>query len=304
MTILLNVEPKTIPISWNEFSELSPPNSIALDGYVYGPPKYEHERPRITFNHHEQVDRLATRATCAQVLMAIRQGLFSTFLNDATHKVNIYANDCDEDVCTSIYLLRHGRQAQNVLNEKINDLVASEDALDSTAGAYPYPKTLRKLKELAWIFQPYRDFRISGKIDKKNENEFLTIIDQVETRILKYVQGNSKQLEIDCRYDILFKQDKFAAIKEVGSHAKTGLLSDGFQSYMTVRDRGNNYWTYTLGKIAFAHFDLLGALNALNKYEGATNDQWGGANIVGGSPRVNGSSLDPETVFKVIKPFI
>lgn len=53
------------------------PFSIALDGYVNVGPRFDHEGPRVNFNHHEEVDRLATRATCGQVLMAIRQGLFT-----------------------------------------------------------------------------------------------------------------------------------------------------------------------------------------------------------------------------------
>ncbi len=306
--ITLHIEPKTTPLTWNDFLSISPLNSIALDGYVNAPPMFQSKEeggPRVNFDHHYGVNRLATRATCAQVLIAIRQGLFSTFLNDLTHKVHIYINDCDEDVCTSIYLLKHGRQAANVLNERINDLVNAEDALDSTAGAYPYPKTFKGLKQLAWVFQPYREFRISGDIDNKDSDEYGYIIDQVESRILQYVHGQAKEIELDFRYEILYQQNKFALIKEIGSHAKTGLLSDGFESYISVRQRPNGNYTYSIGKLAFGSLNIPAILCALNKEEQCCKeDCWGGGNIVGGSPRVNGSKLSPDKVFEIVKEFL
>lgn len=296
-------------MSRDQFIQYAPNNSIALDGYCSGPPWFDHNGPRASFDHHKGVDRMATRATCAQVLMAIRQGLFSTFLNDYTHKVHVFVSDCDEDVCTAVYLLKHGRQAENVLNERINYLVSAEDVLDCTAGAYPFPKTLKELKKLAWIFQPYKQFRISGNIDDKDSYEYENVIEQVGDRILQYVHGNSKEIEVDYRYELLHKEGKFALIKEIGSHSKTGLLSDGYQSYISARSRQEPFkWTYTIGKLAFASFNLEGAIEALNRFEDQTiiqsGDTWGGGNMIGGSPRVNGSSLSPEKVFSIIKEFI
>jgi hypothetical protein len=146
---------------------------------------------------------------------------------------------------------------------------------------------------------------VSGDIDNKDSDEYSYIIDQVEARILQYIHGQAKEIELDFRYEVLIKQDKFALIKEIGSHAKTGLLSDGFQSYMTVRQRPNGHYTYTIGKLAFASLNVPAALNALNRNECCLkNDCWGGGNIVGGSPRVIGSKLTPNEVFEIIKEFL
>jgi hypothetical protein len=49
-------------------------------------------------------------------------------------------------------------------------------------------------------------------------------------------------------------------------------------------------------------------LNELNNHEFSckdkTNDIWGGSNIIGGSPRVNGSRLSPKEVETIINEFL
>lgn len=85
MSIKLFVEPNGFPITWNEFLADAPQNSIALDGYVKGGPKFDLKSVKANFNHHEEVDRLATRSTCSQVLMALRMG--SSIPLDTTFKI-------------------------------------------------------------------------------------------------------------------------------------------------------------------------------------------------------------------------
>jgi hypothetical protein len=110
------------------------------------------------FNHHEGVSRLETRATCAQVLLAVRQGFFRRF----TGTVHVYVNDCDEDVCLSVFLLRYPHLCQGVINPLLNRLVAMEDMLDSTACSYAYPPEMKSLQTLAWIFAPYHQVGLAG----------------------------------------------------------------------------------------------------------------------------------------------
>ncbi len=51
----------------------------------------------------------------------------------------------------------------------------------------------------------------------------------------------------------------------------------------------------------FVPFDVPALLEALNIAAGHTGaDRWGGSDIVGGSPRLTGSSMSPETVTSVI----
>jgi len=70
--------------------------SIALDGYVKGPPRFFIQGPYANFNHHEGVARIATRSTCAQVYFYICLGLLDTFQKRGEPHANVYINDCIE----------------------------------------------------------------------------------------------------------------------------------------------------------------------------------------------------------------
>jgi hypothetical protein len=299
--INLIVQPNVGGLSWEDFLKNNK-YSVALDGYVAAGPAYDNQKIIVNFNHHEGVDRLATRATCGQVLMAIRQGMFSTFRTKNGPEATVFVNDCDEDVCTSWFLLHNYHLVIDTMNPLINKLVSMEDALDATAGAYPFPADLPALQELAWIFEPYRQFRLNGGLDKRNADSFTSIIKDVEHRILQYIAGKSNTIPLDTTYQIIGGDKNWTMVKEIGAHARTGMFGDGIKAYVSVRERENGKYTYTLGRLSpFIPFDLLKLTDAFNQADVITaNDKWGGGNNIIGSPRVAGSSLSPEEITKII----
>jgi hypothetical protein len=304
MSIDLIIKPEVGGISWEEFCETSPAYSIALDGFVNVGPRFDEKKVMANFNHHEEVDRLATRATCAQVLMAIRQGMFHKFRDSFGPRVNVFVNDCDEDVCTSWFLLHNYHMVVGSMNPMINKLVSMEDALDSTAGAYPFPADLPALQELAWVFEPYRHFRLSGGLDIRSPSAFKSIILDVEHRIMQHVTGHGSSISLDTRYDIIGGGNGWVMVREIGAHARTGMFGDGIKAYVSVRDRADGKWTYTLGKLSpFIPFDLIKLTVKFNELDDAVTatDRWGGGNNIMGSPRVGGSLLHPDTLCNVIK---
>ena len=288
-------------LSWEQFNATAPRNSIALDGYVRGGPKFDAKQRQANFNHHEEVDRLATRSTCAQVLMALRQGLFSSFRDNDGPMAHVYVNDCDEDVCTSWTLLKHHYLAEGAMNPLLNRLVAMEDSLDCTAGAYPFPKDLPALRELAWVFAPYRQFRLSGQLDRKDPKAYREVIDDVELRILAHLTGRGKELPLDTRYERIGGGTGWAFVKEIGPQARTGMLSDGIQTFVSVRERSDGSYNYVIGKMAaFLPLDLGALTKALNEREGNPKDLWGGGDIIMGSPRNSGSRLTPAEMTEIM----
>lgn len=305
MSIQLFVEPFVSGISWEKFCDKYSNYSVALDGFVNVGPRFDEKKIMVNFNHHEEVDRLATRATCAQVLMAIRQGMFSKFRDEYGVKANVYVNDCDEDVCTSWFLLNNSHMVEETMNPMINRLVSMEDALDSTAGAYPFPADLPALKELAWVFEPYRQFRMNGGLEKRNAASFHSIITDVEHRILQHVTGRGKAvLVFDTRYELIGGGNGWAMVKEVGPYARTAMFSDGIKAYVSVKERQDGNWTYTIGKLSpFIPLDLLKLTEKLNQVDEIVTEtnRWGGGNNIMGSPRTTGSLLNPENLSKVIK---
>ncbi len=305
MAITLFMRPETPPLAWNAFVAEAGTFAVALDGYVSGPPRFDPVGPRVNFNHHEDVDRLATRSTCAQVLLAIRQGFFGCFTHQGQPHADVYCNDCDEDVCTSWFLLKYGSFAEHVLNPALNRLVAIEDMLDATAGAYPFPADLAILGELAWVFEPYRRLRLSGDLDRRDPAAFADVVGQVEQRILQHLTGRGHSLPIDMRYERIGGGPGWAMLREIGAQARTGAFHDGIRAYVEARQRPDGQWKYGIGRMSpFIPFDVPRILQALREAEGEMgDDQWGGGNTLGGSPRVGGSRLRPEEVEQVVNEF-
>lgn len=314
-------------MSFAEFCERYPSHSIALDGFVRGGPEVCSSSKGVwaNFNHHEDVNRLAARATCAQVLMAIRQGLFSSFTDAQVPHSHVYVNDCDEDVCTAWFLLKNFllvRSTMNpILNRLLNRLVAMEDALDSTAGAYPFPADLPMLAELNWVFEPYRQHRVSG--NARTSQEVYGVIERVERRIMQHITGMGKAVPLDTRYHHVpgGGGTGWSFVVEEGANARTGMFSDGIRAYVAIRGGSGPIWgvegeklriTYTVGRMSpFVPFDVKRILVALQAAEVdkrraigvelPPGDVWGGSEDVGGSPRVSQSYLYPNEVRAVVE---
>lgn len=283
--------------TWKQFLEETPPFSVALDGYVSEGPIYADDPPRMNFNHHEGCYRDATRATCAQVLMAIRRGFFDTFRDAVVH-----VNDCDEDVCTSCFLLKHGYLAGATMNPLLNRLVSMEDSLDSAAGAYPFPVDLPSLREFAWVYQPYRLFRKNGGIERNRKEEYLDVIENVEYRIMKHIMGAGYKIDLELRYEVTHHGQGWSMVVEDGAQARTAMLADGIKAFVSVRERVDGRWTYTIGRMSpYVRFDVIRILAELNDCEGIVKGpRWGGGNTIGGSPRGVGSKLSPAEVAGII----
>ncbi|MBN1870975.1 MAG: hypothetical protein JW800_00215 [Candidatus Omnitrophica bacterium] len=305
MALQLFMRPEDVPVSWDEFRKKTPKFSIALDGYVNDGPLFDYSGPWANFNHHENVDRMATRSTCAQVLIAIRQDLFNCFNDGKGACANIYVNDCDEDVSLSWFLIENYKLIENALNIAITRLVSIEDLLDVTAGAYPFPIDLDELQKIGWVFEPYRKFRLNGGLDRKHKKEYLEIIGQVGERIASYVKNKAKKVPLNTQYKKIGGGKDWTMVEEIGADARTGLYRDNLHAYVSVRKINDKRWVYTIGRMSLCiPFDIQKILTALNKEEANPVDKWGGSNTIGGSPRVNASKLPPQEVAKIINSAI
>jgi hypothetical protein len=302
-TYELRMDPASGGMTWRDFVRTTPRFSIAIDGYVAREPRFDSHGPRANFNHHEHCDRLATRSTCAQILMAIRQGLFRTFSDEhGFHRAYVYANDCDQDVCLSWFLLSHPWLAENTVNPLLNRLVHIEDMLDCTAGAYPFSRDLPILGECAWIFEPYTAARTSGAIDIRSAERFSSIVEDVCLRISAHMMGSGRSIPLDVRYRRIGGGRDWVMIEETGAHARTGLFSDHINAFVAVRERQDGRYVYTIGRTShFIPFDVPQLLTLLDAAEANSEHHWGGANTIGGSPRAVGSRLAPADVEAIIR---
>lgn len=303
MTIELRMKPNDPVMSWDEFRASRPPFSIAIDGYVGAGPCFDTTGPWLNLNHHEGVERLATRATCEQALVYVRQELFKRFTRNNEPTAIVWANDCDQDVCLAWFVFKYHYLAQSTMNLMLNRLVGIEGLLDTTAGAYPFPADLPAFREIAWVFEPYTHFRVSGGIDRRNENEFVDVATNVEQRILAHIAGRGGAIALDLRYDTLRRGTGWVMVSEVGANARTGMFADGVRAYVSVRDRGQGRWSYTVGRMSqFVPFDIPRIFSELTRAELARGGHpFGCGNTIGGSDRALGSVQNPDEVFAIVE---
>jgi len=307
--VVLILHPSAEPISWAEFCETHPPYSIALDGYVHGAPQYDNRGPWLNLDHHADVDRLATRATCSQVWLCIRQGLFDAFRDAEGPRAHVYANDCDEDVCLAWFLLQHPQWACLPSSTRLNRLIHAVDLLDTTAGGTLHPLDYPLLGEIAWVYEPYRQARLQGALDRPDADWQRLIVDAVGQRIADHLAGTGQSLPLDPRYERIgggsFAGGSggkgWAMVREMGPQSRAGMIADGIHAYVSVRSLGNGAWSYAIGRISlFVPFDVPAVLRELNAAEDRQRGSWGGGNLVGGSPLLYGSALPPQEVTRIV----
>ncbi len=305
--IRIYLEPREV-MTWQDFINTKPPFSIALDGYVKGPPRFLIQGPYANFNHHEGVARIATRSTCAQVYYYIRLGLLDTFQKKGAPNAGVYINDVDQDVCLSCWLLKNSEKLEGLRFDNILvQLILLQDILDASAGAYPIHPDNPQIHRQAWIYEPYTRARADGGLYSKSKKEMKDILWSVCARIDAAVDGRSGKVELDTRFEKIGGGPGWQLIEEKGPYARTKLFSEKIKAYVTlVETRGDTY-VYTIRKMSpFVMFPLERIYGALNESEGLSSPTncWGGSAIIGGSPRKTGSRLTPEKLQQVINDCI
>jgi hypothetical protein len=305
--IRVYLEPRVV-MTWRDFIDSKPRFSIALDGYVKGPPRFLIQGPYANFNHHEGVARIATRSTCAQVYYYIRLGLLDTFQKKGTPNARIYINDIDQDVCLSCWLLKNSEKLEGLrFDNVLVQLILFEDILDASAGAYPTNPNNPQIQRQAWIYEPYTRARTDGGIYHMSKKELKDILWSVCARIDAAIDGRCGEIELDTRFEKIGGGPGWQIINEKGTYARTKLFSEKIKAYVALVENREDAYVYTIGKMSpFVLFTLERIYGALNKAEGLSSQEncWGGSTIIGGSPRKTGSRLSPEKVQKVINDCI
>jgi hypothetical protein len=295
-------------MKWEDFINSKPRFSIALDGYVKGPPRFSNQGPYANFNHHEGVARIATRSTCAQVYYYIRLGLLDTFQKNGKPNARLYINDVDQDVCLSCWLLTNSEKLDGLrFDNVLVQLILFEDILDASAGAYPISPDNPQIHRQAWIYEPYAQARTDGSIYNMSKKDMKDILRSVCARIDAAIDGRGGQIELDTRYEKIGGGPGWQLICEKGPYARTKLFSEKIKAYVSLLENRKDTYAYTIGKMSpFVMFPLERIYDALNKAEGLSSQEncWGGSTIIGGSPRKTGSRLTPEKVQKVINDCI
>ncbi len=308
--IILHAEPGVVT-SWEQFKSTKPPFSIALDGYVSGQTKYCSSGPFANFNHHEAVDRLATRSTCMQIYFSILLGLFDAFKKAGKRFAHVYVNDADQDVCLSYWLLKNPDMAASMKwEEPLAKFVVYEDFIDASAGAYPFddsdqPDSL--LKRQAWVFEPYTTARSKRLLHAMKGPDLIELIETISERISLFTRSEGQAIELDTHPEIIGGGPGWKMIIETSIYARTSIYASGTSAFVGMRTRNDGNYTYVLGKMSpYVPFPLPRIYDRLNQIENfdSVHNCWGGSDIIGGSPRKTGSRLPPHKLEIIINNLI
>jgi hypothetical protein len=305
--IRVYLEPRVV-VKWADFIHIKPRFSIALDGYVKGPPRFLIQGPYANFNHHEGVARIATRSTCAQIYYYIRLGLLDTFQKKGKPHARVYINDVDQDACLSCWLLKNSDKLEGLrFDNLLVQMILFEDILDASAGAYPVHPDNPQIHRQAWVYEPYTRARADGSIYCMSKKEMQEILHAVCARIDAAIAGHARKIELDTRYQKIGGGPGWQMIHEEGPYARTKLFSQKIKAYVALVESRKGRYAYTIGKMSpFVLFPVERIYDALNKAEGLFSQEncWGGSAIIGGSPRKTGSRLRPEQVQQLINDCI
>lgn len=291
------VDDQVIP-PFTDFPRLS----IAVDGYCQGGPRYDQEKVILNINHHEGVDRVATRSSCLQAMILVKMGIFDSFRDEAGEETaTLYCNDCDQDVALATYILLH---PEDVDRPKLRELVRVEDLMDMSGGLYPTRKRLHLMKELNWIMRPYTQARVSGKLHELDAAGMERIVKEMHRRIRLSLYNGAKEVDVDMSFEVLAEHSGWTMVREIGEAARVGMAARKIKAFVSLISESEGRFHYAIGRLSqFIPFPLFKLYEALNKAEGigpAAPHRWGGSDTIGGSPREVGSILNPEQVQEVV----
>ena len=303
--INLRVKPRE-SVSWDEFVKATPVGSIALDGYVRGPPNYDESTMHLNFDHHSDVTREATMSTCKQVLFALKGNMMRYVSQKLKgNPVNVFINDTDQDTALAVWLLENSKLFEGTQGiPHINRLVELTDRLDITGGAFPMNLRDELVEQHNWIFEPYTNLRVSGALANADASVMRDNIESVLGRINAFMMNQGGRKPLDTRHEILYESPfGFKIVNEIGGNeARYHLFSQGMDSFLSlVSTRADGKKVWTVGRRSrYVPFPVRELYAVYNKAEGLTSeDGWNGSDIIGGSSRKNGSHLDWEPLARI-----
>ena len=288
-----------------------PRQSIFLDGVFDGAPFLDNQARQYSLDHHAGCVRAFTLATCEQAAVLLLHGLPMT---EGTWSV--YINQADLDALLAAWLLLNHTEMlrdEHLLLQAVMPLVRVQANIDShgleksALAALPvetyaaHKQVLDDLMEMeashgdpqsAPPAQPLVHARV---VFDRLDRLFLTegyLVELMEVEQLGSVAINASQVAILCR-------------SSRGIYHAEARLKDAYgkQLGVIVLTKGGGHFTLRLVDPFLAE-DLSAVYRRLNRLDSSadrkSNNLWGGAAEIGGSPRASGSALPDDEILAVV----
>lgn len=304
---------------YKDWIEHCGPNAVAVDGFVIEETVYNPDLPAANFNHH--LEDAGKDATCKQIYDDLRlpSGKLQNFEKDGALFFRIFAEDCDEDVSTSIALIKMYCEDPNLLNNpRLEQLINIENVLDKTAGMNIPKETAEELlSQIRWIYEPYQTARRQGKISAMDSEQMAKIIDEIGRRIRLFADNQADKIAYNGEYETIGGGKNWSMVKEIGNDSRMEMVKQDIPAILSVEqiplseDKIQRYRYAFAVLSADTNLPLQKIYSSLNEQEKKyrkkqkyqtikETDSWGGDNIRGGSPRQSHSLIPPEEIQDII----
>jgi hypothetical protein len=194
---------------------------------------------------------------------------------------------------------------EHVNRTRLLELIDIEDHLDMSAGLFsPNRNSSKLVRQLAWINEGFDKARQSGELQSLDEKAMRAMIVEAHRRIKATLFGRGKEIQLDTSFEVIKEYSTWSLVRPIGSHARLGYAAKGIKAYVELVGEEDGVYRYNLGRLSgFIPFPVRIICLALNEAESIDDAKkgWGGGKNSGGSPREQGSKLEPEALGKKIE---
>jgi len=281
--------------SWEEFLREAPEYSVALEVLDDVP---GHRGHYVNFDHHVGVVREATMSAAMQAYIAVRQGHLMQRWLQRRRPVPVYVWNADQDVCLAVFVLEYHTMLERAEGmPMLRWIVQYNNKLDVCGGLYPVNLDDLVRNHFTWVFEPYRQQRIHGKV-QGDEALVSTTIRLVCDRLLALLNGEAGIAPITARPDILYQSPyNYVIADEKGDPlSRLVLASAGYTNLISlICQRANGRYTYSIIRGSPYDEDIFDIPRLIEAFQAAEDYPeekiWGGSNLAAGSDSMLGSSL-------------
>jgi hypothetical protein len=281
--------------SWAQFMDEAPEYSIALETLDDVP---GHRGRYVNFDHHAGVVREATMSAAMQAYIAVRQGHLMDRWLQKVRPVPVHVWNADQDVCLAAFVLEYHEMLERAEGMPLlRWIVQYNNKLDVCGGLYPVNLDDLVKNHFTWVFEPYRQQRVHGKV--QGDADLVTAtVRLVCDRLLALLNGQAGTAPIEARPDILYHSPyNYVIADEKGDPlARLVLASSGYTNLIScICTRPNGRHTYSIIRGSPYDEDIFEIPRLIEAFQAAEDQPgekiWGGSTLAAGSDSQLGSSL-------------
>jgi hypothetical protein len=225
--------------------------------------------------------------------------------------VDVYTWNADQDVCLAAFVLEYHEMLERAEGTPLlRWIVQYNNKIDVCGGLYPFNLDELVRNHFTWVFEPYRQQRMLGKV-QGDEDLIRTTIRQVCDRLLALIEGTAGTAPITGEPEILYTSPYgFVIADEKGDpSSRLVLAAQGHTNLISlICTRPNGRRTYSIIRGSTYDDEVFNVPRLLEAMQAAEDQPeariWGGSNLAAGSDSELGSSLDWKKVRDVAESVV